>query len=185
MGLGISAMHYTGMAALQFTSVSSGMAWVALSIIIALLASCGALWLTFRLRHEERVCALRRAGAAVLMGITIAGMRYAGMKIHLTELADGHRGIDSNWLAVLVSVVALTITGITLLVSLFDARLGPLPHYLPLRWRRRTRELAQLALHDTSPVCKSRVLADRLEQAISKTNRGIRLSRYCYGSGWL
>ncbi len=48
MGLGISAMHYTGMAALQFASIIVwNSAWVALSIIIALLASCGALWLTF------------------------------------------------------------------------------------------------------------------------------------------
>ncbi|MGS9668640.1 MHYT domain-containing protein, partial [Salmonella enterica subsp. enterica serovar Infantis] len=50
-GLGISAMHYTGMAALQFASIIAWTsAWVALSILIALLASCGALWLTFRLR---------------------------------------------------------------------------------------------------------------------------------------
>lgn len=81
MGLGISAMHYTGMAALQFASIIVwNSAWVALSIIIALLASCGALWLTFRLRHEGTDVALRRAGAAVLMGIAIAGMHYAGMK---------------------------------------------------------------------------------------------------------
>lgn len=81
MGLGISAMHYTGMAALQFASIIAwNSAWVALSIIIALLASCGALWLTFRLRHEGTDVALRRAGAAVLMGIAIAGMHYAGMK---------------------------------------------------------------------------------------------------------
>ncbi|ECP1951501.1 EAL domain-containing protein [Salmonella enterica subsp. enterica serovar Javiana] len=126
MGLGISAMHYTGMAALQFASIIVwNSAWVALSIIIALLASCGALWLTFRLRHEGTDVALRRAGAAVLMGIAIAGMHYAGMKAaHFPQnWPMEHRGVDSNWLAVLVSVVALTILGITLLVSLFDARL--------------------------------------------------------------
>ncbi|EEH5015170.1 efflux RND transporter periplasmic adaptor subunit [Salmonella enterica] len=125
MGLGISAMHYTGMAALQFASIIVwNSAWVALSIIIALLASCGALWLTFRLRHEGTDVALRRAGAAVLMGIAIAGMHYAGMKAaHFPQnWPMEHRGVDSNWLAVLVSVVALTILGITLLVSLFDAR---------------------------------------------------------------
>lgn len=126
MGLGISAMHYTGMAALQFASIIVwNSAWVALSIIIALLASCGALWLTFRLRNEGTDVALRRAGAAVLMGIAIAGMHYAGMKAaHFPQnWPMEHRGVDSNWLAVLVSVVALTILGITLLVSLFDARL--------------------------------------------------------------
>ncbi len=39
--------------------------------------------------------------------------------------------------------------------SLFDAPgFRAVPHYLPLRWRRRTGELAQLALHDTLTVCK-------------------------------
>ncbi|EBH8765678.1 EAL domain-containing protein [Salmonella enterica] len=175
MGLGISAMHYTGMAALQFASIIVwNSAWVALSIIIALLASCGALWLTFRLRHEGTDVALRRAGAAVLMGIAIAGMHYAGMKAaHFPQnWPMEHRGVDSNWLAVLVSVVALTILGITLLVSLFDARLQARTALLASSLAQANQELAQLALHDTLTRLPNRVLLeDRLEQAISKANR--------------
>lgn len=175
MGLGISAMHYTGMAALQFASIIVwNSAWVALSIIIALLASCGALWLTFRLRHEGTDVALRRAGAAVLMGIAIAGMHYAGMKAaHFPQnWPMEHRGVDSNWLAVLVSVVALTILGITLLVSLFDARLQARTVLLASSLAQANQELAQLALHDTLTRLPNRVLLeDRLEQAISKANR--------------
>ncbi|HCL5333404.1 TPA: EAL domain-containing protein [Salmonella enterica] len=175
MGLGISAMHYTGMAALQFASIIVwNSAWVALSIIIALLASCGALWLTFRLRNEGTDVALRRAGAAVLMGIAIAGMHYAGMKAaHFPQnWPMEHRGVDSNWLAVLVSVVALTILGITLLVSLFDARLQARTALLASSLAQANQELAQLALHDTLTRLPNRVLLeDRLEQAISKANR--------------
>ncbi|ELR3916984.1 EAL domain-containing protein [Salmonella enterica] len=175
MGLGISAMHYTGMAALQFASIIVwNSAWVALSIIIALLASCGALWLTFRLRHEGTDVALRRAGAAVLMGIAIAGMHYAGMKAaHFPQnWPMEHRGVDSNWLAVLVSVVALTILGITLLVSLFDARLQARTALLASSLAQANQELAQLALHDTLTRLPNRVLLeDRLKQAISKANR--------------
>ncbi|ENJ1072930.1 EAL domain-containing protein [Salmonella enterica] len=175
MGLGISAMHYTGMAALQFASIIVwNSAWVALSIIIALLASCGALWLTFRLRNEGTDVALRRAGAAVLMGIAIAGMHYAGMKAaHFPQnWPMEHRGVDSNWLAVLVSVVALTILGITLLVSLFDARLQARTVLLASSLAQANQELAQLALHDTLTRLPNRVLLeDRLEQAISKANR--------------
>lgn len=175
MGLGISAMHYTGMAALPFASIIVwNSAWVALSIIIALLASCGALWLTFRLRHEGTDVALRRAGAAVLMGIAIAGMHYAGMKAaHFPQnWPMEHRGVDSNWLAVLVSVVALTILGITLLVSLFDARLQARTTLLASSLAQANQEQAQLALHDTLTRLPNRVLLeDRLEQAISKANR--------------
>ncbi|EJJ4225234.1 EAL domain-containing protein [Salmonella enterica] len=175
MGLGISAMHYTGMAALQFSStIVWNSAWIALSIIIALLASCAALWLTFRLRHEGTDAALRRAGAAVLMGIAIAGMHYAGMKAaHFPQnWPMEHRGVDGNWLAILVSVVALTILGITLLVSLFDARLQARTALLASSLAQANRELAQLALHDTLTRLPNRVLLeDRLEQAISKANR--------------
>lgn len=175
MGLGISAMHYTGMAALQFASIIVwNSAWVALSIIIALLASCAALWLTFRLRHEGTDVALRRAGAAVLMGIAIAGMHYAGMKAaHFPQdWPMEHRGVDGNWLAILVSVVALTILGITLLVSLFDARLQARTALLASSLAQANQELAQLALHDTLTRLPNRVLLeDRLEQAISKANR--------------
>lgn len=175
MGLGISAMHYTGMAALQFASIIVwNSAWVALSIIIALLASYAALWLTFRLRHEGTDVALRRAGAAVLMGIAIAGMHYAGMKAaHFPQnWPMEHRGVDGNWLAILVSVVALTILGITLLVSLFDARLQARTARLASSLAQANQELAQLALHDTLTRLPNRVLLeDRLEQAISKANR--------------
>lgn len=53
LGTGIVAMHYTGMAALQVEpAIVWDMRWVALSVVIALLASLAALWLTFRLRRD-------------------------------------------------------------------------------------------------------------------------------------
>lgn len=83
-----------------------------------------ALWLTFHLRHEAAQVALMY-WAAITMGIAIAGMHYAGMKaaqFPMSTMAH-HHGINGSWLAVLVSVVALSILGITLLVSMLDARL--------------------------------------------------------------
>ncbi|MBF3321144.1 hypothetical protein ISU69_18855, partial [Leptospira borgpetersenii serovar Hardjo-bovis] len=53
LGCGIAAMHYTGMAALLVEpGIVWSWGWVALSVIIALLASAAALWLTFRLRQD-------------------------------------------------------------------------------------------------------------------------------------
>ncbi|WP_449554076.1 putative bifunctional diguanylate cyclase/phosphodiesterase [Lelliottia amnigena] len=175
MGTGIVAMHYTGMAALE---VSPGIVWdktwVALSVIIALAASLVALWLTFRLRYEAAQVALMRLGAALTMGIAIAGMHYAGMKAAQFPVTTHmhHHGINGSWLAVLVSVVALSILAITLLVSMLDARLQARTTLLASSLAEANRELAQLALHDTLTRLPNRILLeDRLSQAISKADR--------------
>lgn len=175
MGTGVALMHYTGMAAMDVDpSIVWDYRWVALSVIIALLASFAALWLTFRLRQEAAQVALLRFGAAVLMGIAIAGMHYTGMMAatfpHQVKMA--HHGVDGNWLAVLVSVVTLFILGITLLISMLDARLQARTSLLASSLAEANRELAQLALQDTLTRLPNRVLfEDRLEQAISKATR--------------
>ncbi|WP_318374779.1 bifunctional diguanylate cyclase/phosphodiesterase [Enterobacter sp.] len=175
MGAGISAMHYTGMAALQVSpAIVWDMRWVALSLVIAFVASWAALWLTFRLRHEAAQVAQMRAGAAILMGLAIAGMHYTGMRaaIFPHQHPMMHDGVNGNWLAVLVSVVALSILGITLLVSMLDARLQARTSLLALSLAEANRELAQLALHDTLTRLPNRVLLeDRLDQAIRKARR--------------
>ncbi|MDN5450852.1 MAG: diguanylate cyclase, partial [Enterobacterales bacterium] len=175
MGMGIVAMHYTGMAALEVTpGIIWDKSWVTLSVVIALAASLTALWLTFRLRHEAAQVALMRLGAAITMGIAIAGMHYAGMKaaqFPATTMMQ-HHGINGSWLAVLVSVVALSILGITLLISMLDARLQARTSLLASSLAEANRELAQLALHDTLTRLPNRVLLeDRLDQAISKADR--------------
>ena len=167
LGTGIVAMHYTGMAALQVEpAIVWDMRWVALSVVIALLASLAALWLTFRLRRDAAQVALMRAGAAVLMGVAIAGMHYTGMKAAQfpVQIHMHHQGVNGSWLAVLVSVVALSILGITLLVSMFDARLQARTALLASSLAEANRELAQLALHDTLTRLPNRVLLeDRLQ----------------------
>ena len=175
MGAGIVAMHYTGMAALEVTpGIVWDKKWVAISVVIALAASLAALWLTFRLRQEAARMALMRLGAAITMGIAIAGMHYAGMEAAQFPMSTmvHHHGINGSWLAILVSVVALAILGITLLVSMFDARLQARTSLLASSLAEANRELAQLALHDTLTRLPNRILLeDRLDQAISKADR--------------
>lgn len=175
MGAGIVAMHYTGMAALEVTpGIVWDKKWVAISVVIALAASLAAPWLTFRLRQEAARMALMRLGAAITMGIAIAGMHYAGMEAAQFPMSTmvHHHGINGSWLAILVSVVALAILGITLLVSMFDARLQARTSLLASSLAEANRELAQLALHDTLTRLPNRILLeDRLDQAISKADR--------------
>lgn len=175
MGTGVALMHYTGMAAMDLSAfIVWHYQWVALSVVIALLASFAALWLTFRLRHEAAQVALMRFGAAVLMGVAIAGMHYTGMMAAQfpSHMPMAHHGLNGSWLAVLVSVVTLFILGITLLISMLDARLQARTSLLASSLAEANKELAQLALQDTLTRLPNRVLfEDRLSQAISKADR--------------
>jgi PAS domain S-box-containing protein len=81
MGTAISGMHYIGMAAMSApVRVTYSAALVALSILIAIIASFAALWLAFRFRSDRSSGAtLRKAASAVVMGVAISGMHYTGM----------------------------------------------------------------------------------------------------------
>src|ERR1700738_2432128 len=55
MGLGIAAMHYTGMAAMRMAAVTRFNPWiVTLSVLLAILNSLAGFWLAFRFRAETR-----------------------------------------------------------------------------------------------------------------------------------
>ncbi len=175
MGSGVVAMHYTGMAALM---VNPGIVWdwrwIWLSVAIALGASGAALWLAFHLRRGTGRLALMRSGAALIMGIAIAGMHYTGMAAASFPASSHatHLGVNSSWLAILVVVVTLAILGITLLVSMLDARLQARTSVLASSLAEANRELAQLALHDNLTRLPNRILLeDRLDQAINKASR--------------
>jgi NO-binding membrane sensor protein with MHYT domain len=68
-------MHYTGMAAMRMPAVThydTGI--VALSVVIAIVASIAALWLAFNLRGWAQML-----GSALVMGVAVCGMHYTGM----------------------------------------------------------------------------------------------------------
>ncbi|MCE0489894.1 EAL domain-containing protein [Pantoea sp. Mb-10] len=175
LGSGVVAMHYTGMAALMFTpGIVWHAGWITLSVVIALAASGAALWLAFHLRDGHPRVTLLRLGASVVMGFAIAGMHYTGMAAASFPLHSHatHMGVNSSWLAILVTVVTLAILGITLLVSMLDARMQARTSLLARSLAEANRELAQLALHDNLTRLPNRILLeDRLDQAFNKANR--------------
>ena len=74
-GLGVAAMHYTGMAAMQLNGdVSYGTARVGLSIGIAVVAASVALWLTVTVQKPLVVFI-----SALVMGVAVNGMHFTGM----------------------------------------------------------------------------------------------------------
>src|SRR4029077_20449526 len=76
MGLGIAAMHYTGMAAMRgHAELGYDRLFVALSLVIAIGASTAALWLALRTTDPWQ-----KLAAAVVMGLAISGMHYTAMR---------------------------------------------------------------------------------------------------------
>jgi diguanylate cyclase len=128
MGIGINAMHYTGMAAMR---MAPGIVYdpllFALSVVIAIGASALALWIAFRLRRNAPRVWMARLGAAAVMGTAIAGMHYTGMAAagfpegSVCRAADG--GVDHAGVATLVIIATLCVLALALAMSVFDARL--------------------------------------------------------------
>jgi NO-binding membrane sensor protein with MHYT domain/two-component sensor histidine kinase len=129
MGAGICCMHYTGMAAIQIVpDITYDPLLVGASVAIAITASFVALWLFFRLRRgESRLLRLARVGAAVVMGLAIAGMHYTAMAASMLAPGSycygGGAAVDNNWLAVMIGMIALGVIALTLITTLYDAHL--------------------------------------------------------------
>ena len=110
MGLGIAAMHYSGMAAMRMPAVAVyDSPMVALSVVIGIAAATLALWLFNRDNSVGRNLA-----AAPLLGLAIGAMHYTGMM-----------GIDylpvsgmqpSDFASIYPNLLAVIIAGIIALV---------------------------------------------------------------------
>ncbi len=178
MGLAIAAMHYLGMAALRMQpGIDYHPGWFAASIAVAIAAAGAALWIAFRLRHQQRNTLMMRAMASLLMGLAIVGMHYTGMAA--ARFPDGSvcaavrgGGIDTQWLAVLVIVTTVATLGIALIASLFDRRMRERTGVLADSLADANQKLVQAALHDPLTQLPNRMLLqDRMEQAIKRAQR--------------
>ena len=176
MGLGICAMHYSGMSAIEILPIITyDPAWLIASVVIAIVASFAALWLFVRQRMQRTLHAhLTTAGAAVIMGFAISGMHYTGMaasRFSPKSFCLTATGADSTWLAATVALLSLGALGITLILLFYDAHLQrSRAHASELQ--RANAQLQHMATHDVMTGLPNRVLlADRLEQAIAQAER--------------
>lgn len=176
MGLGSSAMHYTGMAAMRMQpGIDYDPGLFGLSLVIAVTASAAALSIAVRLRKETPYVRLARGGAAVVMGFAILGMHYTAMTAANFPVGSFcgalPTGLHTDGLDKLVLITSLTVLGITLLTSVLDARMAARTAQLSASLKEANRELTQLALHDNLTGLPNRILlADRIDQAMRKVD---------------
>ena len=126
-GVGIAAMHYTGMAATSANCIVSYNPFgIAASVVISIAASTLAMWLVYSNRSI-----LRTAIGTVVLGLAVSAMHYVAMlNTSFAEAADFVAqplpALDPQVLAISVTLSAFVICGLFLL--------------LPCRWRKSRRK---------------------------------------------
>jgi NO-binding membrane sensor protein with MHYT domain len=122
-GLGVAAMHYTGMAAMvMHATISYDPVLFILSLVIAVVAATVALWLAFNLRGN-----LQRFGSALVMGVAVCGMHYTGMFAvrmdHTAKAADaGGMSLSASNLAYSVFGIAAVLLTLLLIFNAWKAQ---------------------------------------------------------------
>src|SRR5882672_7777549 len=127
MGAGIATMHYTGMAAMRLAAhhhYHLGL-WL-LSVLLAVVISLAALWLTIHFREENRG-RLFKFAISVVMGLAIPVMHYTGMAsvsyMPTNTAPDLSNAIDISVLAnSAIILITLVMLASALLSSLVDRR---------------------------------------------------------------
>ena len=179
MGLGIAAMHYTGMAAMRVSPpIAYDLSLVAASVGVALGASVAALWLAFHLRRRaSRSAVAAKLGSALVMGLAISGMHYTGMAAahfapDTVSMAAPSITLDDASLAELIGLAALGLLAATLVLSASDASRAARTEALAQALLTRNEQLRLAALYDALTGLPNRVLLDeRLIQAQRRAER--------------
>jgi PAS domain S-box-containing protein len=128
LGLAVVTMHYTGMAAVRVQAhLTYDPLLVAASVLIAIVASTVALLLFRWLRHDTtKRGRFLRMGAAVVMGVAIAGMHYTAMAaahfhdVGAVAFAPSNYLLPSGGLAVPVIMGAFVIIILTMAGAVTD-----------------------------------------------------------------
>jgi diguanylate cyclase (GGDEF)-like protein len=185
MGVGISAMHYTGMAAMRIDpQMTYDPRIFTASVLIAVSVSMAALWLAFTLRGQDATRpVLRKLGAAILMGLAIAGMHYTGMAT--ARFAAGSISaaahVVNTWLTISIAGMTFSVLTAALILSVLDARLVSRSSKLADSLNTASDQLKHLATHDAVTDLPNRLLlADRVQHTLYASRRRGKLFAVIY-----
>lgn len=180
MGIGICAMHYTGMFSMKmFPSIQYDPILFITSVIIAIVASFAALWITVTQLQEEYFSGiLAKLGGAVLMGLAIAGMHYTGMAAahfspnSICQAVNSTASMDNATLAIIIGITAVGFMLVTLGMSMLYAHYAAHTSELADSLQAANEQLRSIALYDGLTGLPNRfLLKDRLDQAILHADR--------------
>src|SRR6201984_1632452 len=128
MGAGIASMHYIGMDAMRVPAICQFDSFlVVLSVVLAVLISLAALWITFHFRDEKTGIGWGKVGGGGVMGTAIPVMHYTGMAAaSFTPSgmpADLSHALSISTLgAAGIAAVTFIVLGLALLTSWMDRR---------------------------------------------------------------
>jgi NO-binding membrane sensor protein with MHYT domain len=105
-GLGVTAMHYTGMAAMRLNGdISYAAGRVAASVAIAVVAATVALWLALTVSKPVVIFA-----SALVMGVAVNGMHFTGMSamsVHEDQLSGALSGAAASTLLIPIGLAVV------------------------------------------------------------------------------
>lgn len=122
MGVAISGMHYTGMAAMRGpVTLSYDSLWVALSVTIAIGAATVALWLAFRTTDAGQ-----KLAAAMVMALAISGMHYTAMRAAIftadATMEDAHENATFDRTSLVLAIAGFTFADLAALFASVSRR---------------------------------------------------------------
>ncbi|MCU1648063.1 MAG: putative signaling protein [Nocardia sp.] len=113
-GLGVAAMHYSGMCAMKTEAIVRYDPWIVLlSIVIAVSAAVAALW--FALRVSSIIATI---SAALIMGVAVCGMHYTGMFAMHAHVADNMPAPSGAQASQLLTPLIVAVSMATMLLFL-------------------------------------------------------------------
>lgn len=128
MGIGITLMHYIGMAAMQMqATIQYDPALFSLSVAIAIMASVVAIVLSLKCSYQTGVALYRwRIISSLVMSAAILALHYTGMAAAMftpryDKVIEPDNGIDNFYLACFVGMFTLAILGFTLILGFDDS----------------------------------------------------------------
>ena len=172
LGLGMTAMHYLGVGALDMQpAVAWRVSWSLASVLLALVGSIGAIWLhSIIWRSDRRRRWWLRVLAALMLGGTATGVHYLGMvAIRFAPGAvslQARTGLHGLGLGLAVSLVSGLLLLLTLGVSLAHRQLQRHTEAISRELGQARDALSWLAYHDELTALPNRAnvldLLDRL-----------------------